>query len=148
MDAFKGPGSRRPCWKGVSPSHFVLPQGCEPQGRPAGHRMRRGPKAPEPGPHLSKEGALSAFRVGSSCAGALVSKGLHSPLPRAPPNRTTIPKMLCEMDALTHFLCLEGWGRPSRFLPPPFFFFFARWHFFFFFLYGGLGGTLVALGFG
>lgn len=54
------------------------------------------------------------------------------------PNFTTIPKMLCEMDVLTHFLCLEAWGRPSRSLPPPpllagdFFFFprFGRGHFY------------------
>lgn len=26
--------------------------------------------------------------------------------------------MLCKTDEMTHFLCLEGWGRPSRFLPP------------------------------
>lgn len=65
-----------------------------------------------------KGGALSAFQVCSSCARALVFKGLHSQLPRAPPNFTTIPKMLCKTDEMTHFLRLEGWGRPSRFLPP------------------------------
>lgn len=65
-----------------------------------------------------KGGALSAFQFCSSCARALVFKGLHSQLFRASPNFTTIPKMLCETDEMTHFLCLEGWGRPSRFLPP------------------------------
>lgn len=86
---------------------------------PTGNRMRREKAEGFRVRALSvKGGALSAFQFCSSCARALVFKGLHSQLLRASPNFTTIPKMLCETDEMTHFLCLEGWGRPSRFLPP------------------------------
>lgn len=75
---------------------------------------------------LSAEGSGGAPPIlFQPCQSALVSKGLHRQCHRPPPNFTTIPKMPCGANKLTHFRSLEGWGRPSRFplsvltVPPP-----------------------------
>lgn len=54
--------------------------------------------------------SLPALRARSGLQGVTLSV---SPPPH--PNFTTIPKMLYGANKLTHFRCLGGWGRPSRF---------------------------------